>query len=190
MVLIGALTAGSKLEHQPDLQVIQRAVENEIVAGVVNIDQTVASHPSHSFAKVVSKCRSERPGEIAVDTAAGISLQHVFPFASAWLPYEPDIGIRKIDDEEFSLRTGLSGRQTVVSKVVNPLDRLTNVFGRQIQGAVAWRYYSFATIGYVSSIRYPAFPLEIGYGPTDRSYWNSGRLVKGGYATGPSFDIA
>ena len=84
----------------------------------------------------------------------------------------------------------MSGRQAVVSKVVNPLDRLTNVFGRLIQGAVAWRNYSFATIGSVSSIRYPAVTLESAYGPTDRGFWNTGLLVKGGHATGPSFDMA
>ena len=92
--------------------------------------------------------------------------------------------------KEISLRAGMSGRQTVVSKVVNPLGRLTNVFRRPIQGAVAWRNYSFATIGSVSSIRYPAFPLEIAYGPTDRGYWNAGHFVKGGHATGSSFDMA
>jgi len=78
----------------------------------------------------------------------------------------------------------------VVSIVVHPLEQLTNVFGRLIQGAVAWRNYSFATIGSVSSIRYPAFPLEVAYGPTDRGYWNTGLLVKGGHATGPSIDMA
>ncbi len=84
----------------------------------------------------------------------------------------------------------MSGRQTTVSKVINPLDRLTNVFGRPIQGAVAWRNYSFATIGPVWSIRYPAIPLEICYDSTDRGFWNSGRFVKGGHAAGSSFDMA
>jgi hypothetical protein len=55
----------------------------------------------------------------------------------------------------------LSGRQTVLAEVVNPPDRPLNVARRLIQGALAWRNYSSATIGSVLSIRYPAFPLEI-----------------------------
>ena len=84
----------------------------------------------------------------------------------------------------------MSGRQTTVSKVVNPLNRLINVFGCPIQGAGTKRNYSFATIGPVWSIRYPAIPLEICYDPTDRGFWNSGRFVKGGHAAGPSFAMA
>ena len=78
----------------------------------------------------------------------------------------------------------------MLAEVVNPPDRPLNVARRLIQGALAWGNYSSATIGSVLSIRYPAFPLEIAYGPTDRGYWDTGLLVKGGHATGPSFDMA
>ena len=84
----------------------------------------------------------------------------------------------------------LSGRQTVLAEVVDPPDQPVNVTGRLLQGAATQGNYSFATIGRVLSVGQPAVAMEIGYGPADRRYGNTGHLVKGGHAAGPSFEAA
>ncbi len=73
----------------------------------------------------------------------------------------------------------LSGRQTVLAEVVDPPDRPVNVAGRLLQGAATQGNYSFATIGRVLSVGQPAVALEIGYGPADRRYGNTGSPCEG-----------
>ena len=84
----------------------------------------------------------------------------------------------------------MSGGQTVLPVVGDPLVPPVDVDPLPRQGAGAQSYYPFATIVWVWSNGYPTVVLKIGDGPADGRDGNAGHLVKGGNGTGPSFEAA
>ena len=58
--------------------------------------------------------------------------------------------------------------QTILAKVSYPTYCLVNIIIRHFQGAGTQRNDSFASIGRVSFVGYPAVALKICYDPTDR----------------------